>query len=183
VQSAVQMLDLHALYSDQRDPLLGYLARRTADPELALELLAETFAQAVASKKRFRGDSPEEAVRWLYGIAKKQLALYYRRGRCEQRALKRLGIEPEPPSPEVLAEVARRAQLHELREELAAAMATLSPSTRDAVRLRVVDELPYCDLALRLGISEAAARVRVSRGLSALAGLLDAHKGALRSGI
>ena len=59
------------------------------------------------------------------------------------------------------------------------AMATLSPGTRDAVRLRVVDELPYRDLAQRLGISETAARVRVSRGLSALAGLLDAHRGAM----
>ena len=173
------MLDLHSLYVGQRDLLLGYLVRRTADPELALELLAETFAQAVASERRFRGRSEDDAVAWLYGIGKKQLALYYRRGRCERRALKRLGIEPEPPSPEVLAEVARRAELQELREELAAAMATLSPATREAVRLRVVDELPYRDLAQALGITETAARVRVSRGLSALAGLLDAHTGAM----
>jgi RNA polymerase sigma factor (sigma-70 family) len=175
------MLDLRALYLVHRGPLLGYLARRTADPELALELLAETFAQALTSRRRFHGASEDEAVGWLYGIAKKQLAMYYRRGRCEQKALKRLGIEPEPPSPEVLDEVAQRAQLDDLREELAAAMATLSPGTRDAVRLRVLDELPYCDLAQRLGISETAARVRVSRGLSALAGLLDAHKGAMSS--
>jgi RNA polymerase sigma-70 factor (ECF subfamily) len=138
-----------------------------------------SFAQAVASTRNFRGESEDDAVAWLYGIAKNQLALYYRRGRCEQRALKRLGIEPEPPSPEVIAEVARRAHLLELRTELAVAMATLSPATRVAVRLRVVDELPYRDLAQRLGISETAARVRVSRGLSALAGLLDAHTGAV----
>jgi len=173
------MLDLHALYRHHRGPLLAYLARRTADPELALELLAETFAQAVASKHRFRGRSQDDAAGWLYGIAKNQVALYYRRGRCEQNALKRLGIEPEPPSPEVLAEVARRAQLDELRDELAAALAMLAPGTRDAVRLRVVDEFSYCELAQQLGISETAARVRVSRGLSALAGLLDARRGVL----
>src|SRR5215218_1763879 len=98
VQRGGWMLDLHALFRDHRGSLLAYLARRTADPELALELLAETFAQAVASKRRFRGQSEDDAVAWLYGIAKKQLALYYRRGRCEQRALKRLGIESEPPS-------------------------------------------------------------------------------------
>ena len=33
-------------------------------------------------------------------------------------------------------------------------MAALTPNTRDAVRLRVVDELSYTDLADRLGISE-----------------------------
>lgn len=173
------MLDLRTLYLDHRAPLLGYLARRTADPELALDLLAETFAQALASKRRFRGASEDEAVRWLYGIAKKQLAMYYRRGRCEQKALKRLGIEPKQPSPEVLDEIAQRAQLHELRDELAAALATLSPGTRDAVRLRVVDEFSYSELARQLGISETAARVRVSRGLSALARLLDAREGVL----
>lgn len=165
------MLDLPALYKQHRDELLAYLARRTADPEVALDLLAETFAQAVASQKSFRpGGDP---VGWLYGIAKKQLALFYRRGRIEQRGLKRLGIEREAPSPEVLAEIAHRAGLEQLRTELQAAMAALSPSTRDAVQLRVVDELSYGDLAGRLGISEGAARVRVSRGLATLAGALE----------
>jgi RNA polymerase sigma factor (sigma-70 family) len=174
-------LDVHALYLAHRDPLLSYLARRTADAEVALDLLAETFAQAYASRGRYLGASDDQSAGWLYGIAKHQLALYYRRGRCERRALKRLGIEPAPPGPEVLAEISRRAGLGELRSELAAALASLSPATRDAVRLRVVDELSYRDLSLRLGISEGAARVRVSRGLASLAELLDAAavKGAM----
>src|SRR6478609_3711829 len=149
------MLDLRALYQAQRDDLLSYFARRTADPEVALDLLAETFAQAVASQRKFRDDG--DPVGWLYGIAKKQLALFYRRGRTEQRALKRLGIEREQPSPEVLAEIVARAGLQQLRVELGVAMAALTPNTRDAVRLRVVDELSYTDLADRLGISEGAA--------------------------
>ncbi len=57
--------------------------------------------------------------------------------------------------------------------ELAAALAQLSPAVRDAVRLRVVDELPYLDVANQLDITEQAARARVSRGLAALAVLLD----------
>ena len=111
------MLDLRALYQAQRDDLLSYFARRTADPEVALDLLAETFAQAVASQRKFRDDG--DAVGWLYGIAKSSsLALFYRRGRTEQRALKRLGIEREQPSPEVLAEIVARAGLQQLRVEL-----------------------------------------------------------------
>jgi len=107
------MLDLRSLYRDHRDDLLAYLARRTADPEVALDLLAETFAQAAASQKKFRAGG--DPVGWLYGIAKNQLALFYRRGRIEQKALNRLGIEREPPSPEVLAEIAHRAGLRQLR--------------------------------------------------------------------
>jgi DNA-directed RNA polymerase specialized sigma24 family protein len=41
------------------------------------------------------------------------------------------------------------------------------------VRLRVVDELDYPTVADRLGISEQAARARVSRGLRVLASAVD----------
>jgi RNA polymerase sigma-70 factor, ECF subfamily len=166
-------MDVADLYSRHSEPLLLFLARRTADPEIALDLFAETFAQAHASSRRYRGGSDAEAAGWLYGIARNQLKLYYRRGRIERRALAKLRLEREAATPEVLAEIERRAGLGELRADLAAALSELSPAVREAVRLRVVDELPYPDLAQRLGISEPAARARVSRGLQSLAGALE----------
>ena len=48
------------------------------------------------------------------------------------------------------------------------ALDALPPGQRDAVQLRVLDELSYDQLADGLGCSPTAARVRVSRGLSAL---------------
>ena len=42
--------------------------------------MAETFAHAAAGRGRFRGSTDEERAAWLYGIARRQLALYYRRG-------------------------------------------------------------------------------------------------------
>jgi RNA polymerase sigma-70 factor (ECF subfamily) len=56
-----------------------------------------------------------------------------------------------------------------VRADLAAALADLPTSQLDAVRLRVVEELPYAQVAMRLGCSEGAARVRVTRGLARLA--------------
>jgi RNA polymerase sigma factor (sigma-70 family) len=170
----MRRLEIDALYDRHREDLLVFLARRTADPQIALDLWAETFAQAVAGSHRFRGRTDEEAVGWLFTIARRQLALYYRRGRIEQRAVARLQLEREAASPELLAEIAERAGLGELRAELADALAQLSPGMRAAVQLRIVDELPYSDLARNLGITEQAARARVSRGLSKLAVLLDA---------
>ena len=167
------MLDVEALYARHREPLLLFLARRTADPQVALDLWAETFAQAAAGRERFRGSTDEEGAAWLYGIARRRLALYHRRGHAERRALDRLKLERPPADPGVLAEIERRAGLAELRAELAAALAQLSPAIREAVALRVVEELPYPDVSRRLGISEPAARARVSRGLSALADSLD----------
>jgi RNA polymerase sigma factor (sigma-70 family) len=169
-------LDVDVLYARHHDALLLFLARRTADAEVALDLWAETFAQAVAGRHRFRGTTDAEEAGWLYGIARRQLALYFRRGHAEQRALQRLGLERPPADVELLAEIERRAQLDVLRAELSVALASLSEPVRDAVRLRVVDELPYAEVAHSLDITEQAARARVSRGLSALAGVLDSPR-------
>ncbi len=166
---------MDALYACYHDDLLLFLVRRTADAEIALDLWAETFAQAVASQSRFRGATDAEAAAWLFAIARHQLALYFRRGRAERRALERLGLERPPADHELLAEIEERAQLDVLRSELKLALATLSNPVREAVRLRVVEEQPYPDIAQALRISEQAARARVSRGLAALADVLDTH--------
>lgn len=166
-------LDVSALYARHRDGLLAYFVRRTSDTDVALDLWAETFAEAVRSRRRYRGTSDEEAAGWLYAIARRQLAMYYRRGYAERRALDRLGIERPPADELVEAEIVRRAGLTELRRELAVAVATLNDDTRAAIELRVIDELSYADVAARLAITEATARARVSRGLRSLAQILD----------
>jgi RNA polymerase sigma factor (sigma-70 family) len=170
---AAATLDIAQLYERHRRDLLLFLARRTADPEVALDLWAETFAQAVVSAQRYRGRSDAEAAGWLYAIAKKQLAMYYRRGRAERQALDRINIERPPAGAQVEAELVRAAGLSELRRELAGAMSVLSDDTRAALELRVVHELPFADVARRLSITEATARARVSRGLRALGDRLD----------
>jgi RNA polymerase sigma factor (sigma-70 family) len=167
-------LDVDALYAKHREALLTWFVRRTADTQTALDLWAETFAQAVAGRRRFRGRGEDEAAAWLYTIAKRQLAGYHRRGGAERRALRRLGVERPGADDALVAEIERRAGLDSLRRDVAAALATLSDPVRAAVELRVVHELDYPDVAGALGISEPAARARVSRGLLALASAMDA---------
>ena len=47
--------DFGSVYRDHAQSVLVFLARRTYDPELAMDLTAETFAQV--SQRRFRGAS------------------------------------------------------------------------------------------------------------------------------
>jgi len=47
--------DIAALYDRHACALLTFLTRRTYDPEAALDLMAETFAVAVAQRRRFPG--------------------------------------------------------------------------------------------------------------------------------
>lgn len=170
---AARELDLDALYVRHRDELLRYFARRTADSETALDLWAETFAQAVAGRRRCRGLGPEEQAAWLYAIARRQFARYLRRGYAEQRMVRRIGLERPPVDPPLLAEIERQAGLADLRREVAGALLTLREETRRAVELRVVDDLDYAEVARRLSITEPTARARVSRGLQALGRVLD----------
>jgi RNA polymerase sigma-70 factor (ECF subfamily) len=62
----------------------------------------------------------------------------------------------------------------ELRRELESALESLPEEQRDALQLRVVEELPYQQVAVELGCSETAARLRVMRALGKLARLLRA---------
>jgi len=162
-----------AVYRAHARTVLVHLTRRTFDPEAALELTAETFAQAFASRRRFRGDSDDDVARWLLGIANHVHARSVRRGRAESRALRRLGVQVPPAEPEDLARIVELAGLAALRADVAAGLAALPDAHREAVRLRVVEELPYPEVAARLAVTEQAARARVSRGLRGLRAALE----------
>jgi RNA polymerase sigma-70 factor (ECF subfamily) len=160
--------------------LLSYLTRRTCDAEAGLDLTAESFAQAYLGRHRFRGSTDREAAAWLYRIAKRQLARYFRRGRAEQVARDRLGLERPELDQESERQIEEFAALDDLRATLRIELSELSPAHREALRLRVVEELPYREVARKLAISEPAARARVSRALRALAGTLDRNRTQLR---
>jgi RNA polymerase sigma factor (sigma-70 family) len=161
------------LYDEHAEALLAYLARRIYDPEIAFDLTAETFAQAYAARGRFRGSTDAAAAAWLYKIAKRQFTRYLRKGGAERRALARLGIEPPGIDDEQRARIEELADLEALRRAVRVELARLSEAQRDALELKVVEEHSYPEVASRLGISEEAARARVSRGLRALAAGLD----------
>ena len=165
-----------AFYRGHAEALLVFFTRRTYDVEGALDLTAETFAQAFAARRRFRGGSDAQAGAWLFAIASAQLAAYLRRGYAQRRLVTRLGVQVPEASTAETERILDLAGLGSLRAVIAQELSRLSGEQRDALQLRVVDELPYADVASRLGISEQAARMRVSRGLSALARAVESAR-------
>jgi DNA-directed RNA polymerase specialized sigma24 family protein len=83
------------LYVRYEAPVLRFFLRRGATPELAADLAGETFAAALLSAGRFRGDG-HEAIAWVYGIARAVLAQSRARGVIEDRARRKLGMAPVP---------------------------------------------------------------------------------------
>jgi len=155
--------------------LFSHLNRRVYDADVAMDLTSETFAQAYLSRRRFRGRTDPQAAAWLYRIADRQLARYFRRSVIERRAVERLGIEPPPLDKGEQARIEELADTAGLRAAVREELERLSSEQRDALRLRIVEELSYGEVASRLGISEEAARARVMRGLKALAKSLKRH--------
>jgi RNA polymerase sigma-70 factor (ECF subfamily) len=167
---------LAAAYRRDARRLLVWLTRRTYDAQQAVDLVGETYARAWESRRRFSGD-PADAdalAAWTWGIARHVLADALRRGHAERAALQRLHVEPPQLAADELARLEELAELGSLRATLAVALEDLSPEQRDAVRLRVIEELDYAAIARRLGISEDAVRARVSRGLRTLATAMEA---------
>jgi RNA polymerase sigma factor (sigma-70 family) len=132
------------------------------EPEVAFDLTAETFAAAVAGAASWRGEGDPAA--WLYGIARNKLRESLRRGRVEDAARRRLGLEPVVLEDADLAAVEARAAAVDLQ----AWLEVLPEAQREAVVGRVIEEREYAELAARLRCSEQVVRQRVSRGLAAL---------------
>ena len=96
--------------------------------------------------------------------------------------MERLGIEIPTVSGTDTARIESLAGVSELRVALSRELAQLSTEQREAVRLRILEERPYEEVARALGISEQAARARVSRGLRALGRALEPHRELITDG-
>jgi RNA polymerase sigma factor (sigma-70 family) len=159
-----------AFYDRFEAELLTFFWRATRRADLAADLTAEVFAQALASAGSFdpaRGN----ARGWLYGIARHQLADTWERGRVEDRARRRLGLEPLALTDEMLERIEELAG-HGGPEALEL-LAALPEDQRRAVQGRVLEERDYRELAQTLECSESVVRQRVSRGLRSLRARLE----------
>jgi RNA polymerase sigma factor (sigma-70 family) len=144
-----------------------WFTRQTGSESAALDLTAETFAQAWHSLRRFRDLADGSGAPWLFGIARNLLRQYHKHNRIETAARQRLGLAALAEGDEYEA-VDERVAARSLAPALAAAVRLLPPDQRAALELRVVQQLDYDEVAGRLGISQNAARLRVSRALRSL---------------
>ena len=145
--------------------ILGYLLRRTQNPEIAADLTAEVFASALRAAGRYRPES-SNALGWLLTITERTLVSSLRRGRVEARARRRLGIRDAVMF--TGEDLERIETLASLDGQTLALLDGLPADQREAVRARILNERSYRDIAGELQTSELVIRKRVSRGLSTL---------------
>jgi RNA polymerase sigma factor (sigma-70 family) len=146
----------------------SWFVRHTGSEAASLDLTAETFAQAWHASRRFRDEAGGSGAPWLFGIARNLLRQYHKHNRIEAAARERLGLEAAFADCEEYERVEERSEASALAPLLRHAVRALPTEQRRALELRIVHQLPYEAVAGRLGCSQNAARLRVSRALRAL---------------
>jgi RNA polymerase sigma factor (sigma-70 family) len=151
-----------AVYTAQHGPILGYVLRRTSNPDDAADVIAETFLTAW----RRLEDMPrgQEARLWLYGVARRILANHYRgerrRSALADRLRADLAVAYRPP--EYAGELA----------QIAAAFHGLPDADRELLALTAWEGLDHGQIAVVLGCSRNAVRIRLHRARKRFAGAL-----------
>ena len=150
-----------AIYDRYFEDIARYCMRRLPVAD-AHDAVAEVFLVAW----RRIGSMPEadDALPWLYGVARNVVRNSTRAGRRSRRLEVKVQAQPAYPDPGPEVQVVR----HEEDEELLAALGRLKPNDQEVLRLRAYEGLTVPQISLVLGCSEEAAKKRVARALKRL---------------
>jgi RNA polymerase sigma factor (sigma-70 family) len=150
-----------AIYQAEFDVVMAYFARRTADPQTAADLTADTFVAAITSFGTF--DSGKGTARsWLLGIARRVFAQhceFVTRGRdvVVRMSGHRLLAADE------INDLVTRIDAERAGRELVAAMASLPALDREVIELVDLVGMTPKEAAAVLGVSSGALRIRLFR--------------------
>jgi RNA polymerase sigma factor (sigma-70 family) len=156
------------IYAANHAAVTGYVLRRTASPDDAADVIAETF---LACWRRL-GDVPGggDARLWLYGVARRVLANHHRGDRRRTALADRLR-----------ADLAAAYRAREYSGELAgitAAFRGLPAADQELLALAAWEGLTTGQIAVVLGCSDNAVRIRRHRARRRFTALLARHQAA-----
>ncbi|MCQ3806775.1 MAG: sigma-70 family RNA polymerase sigma factor [Acidimicrobiaceae bacterium] len=130
---------LDEFYKRNFRPMTAYFWHRTRDRDTTSELVAETFTVMLESIGRY-DPAKGNPRQWMYGIANNQLKRFWRSKRVSMNARRRLGIQT-PPTATTGWEEIEAAEDRIDAARMVEALDRLPARTREAVRLRVMEQL------------------------------------------
>jgi RNA polymerase sigma factor (sigma-70 family) len=167
----------------EHGPVVWRVCRALLGPVDADDAWSETFLAALRAYPDLRPDS--DVVGWLVTIAhRKAIDQLRRNGRAplptDELVEPGDGVGTTGGTTSGSAGGPVPGADTTLDDELAAALATLTPKQRGAVVLHHVAGLPYAEVGAELGSSEAAARRSAADGIAKLRTLHLSPKGTIR---
>jgi RNA polymerase sigma-70 factor (ECF subfamily) len=142
------------VFTESQGRLYSYLLYNVPSAEDAQDLLSEIYMAALHSIATL--DSSEAIIRWLYGIARRKIADFWR----QSHAVSELSDTLEDST-------------HGISLEFREALARLPEQTRQALLLRYREGLSVDEVAQALGRSYKATESLLSRGRTLLKAALD----------
>jgi RNA polymerase sigma-70 factor (ECF subfamily) len=142
-------------------PVLGYLLRRTANPEDAADMLADVYL--IAWRRIQDVPHGEEARLWLFGVARRVLANYHRKKRAETGLADALRVDLR-----LLETYVCDSGSDTSAEAVRAALATLNARDRDLLMLNAWEELSPAQIAKVVGRPSGLVRVQLHRARKSL---------------
>jgi RNA polymerase sigma-70 factor, ECF subfamily len=138
-----------------------FLRRRTPSDEVAEELTQAVFMHAAERLRHLERHGPP-VLAWLYTVARRRLVDRAResaRGPASIASLDEARARPVPSDQQYGTELAR---------VLAEVLRELPEGQRHVVVMRLLEGRSFREIGERLGVTEAACKMRFSRGLEAL---------------
>ncbi len=155
-RTAVGGTRLESLHASFYPQVLAYCLRRVQAAD-AHEIAAEVFS--VAWRRIDEVPAGDQALPWLYGVARNVLRHKHRRARRDVALVLRLGsrLPPNEPGPEL---VLVRSVEHEMVQQAARG---LSAADQEILRLHLWEDLSHAEVGQVLAIETEAARQRFHR--------------------
>ena len=160
------------LLEENQDRVYSLALRMVNNPEDAADLAQEAFLAAWRGLENFQGEAAFST--WLYRLTTNLCIDFLRKEKRKRSAGTVLYLddtEEEEGSmdlPDYSADPHRQLEQTEVREQIADAMATLSPEHRKILSLREVSGLSYQEIADILGVEEGTVKSRIARARNSL---------------
>lgn len=160
-------------------PLYTYIAELIRDDTAALDLVQETFANAVRHIASLRDD--ERFASWLFGIAHQKCVQHWRRAQRTEAVF----ASPSPASdegspvdwPDADAIDPRTTLLRrEQAEEFFALVEQLAPTHRSALLLHVLEDFSLDEIARITDVPVGTVKSRLHHAKRALRQLVEANR-------
>lgn len=157
---------LNQLVANHRRAITAYCYRRLHRDDVN-DAVADTFL--VAWRKIDRAPCDDEALLWLYGVARNVVSNHNRSARRRQRLNAKMAALAPSVTPDPEVQVVRRDE----DQRLLNAVDRLKPAELELLRLRAWEELSLAEIAEVVGLSARAVESRLARIRKRLASLLE----------